>query len=205
MQLKDLEISKRIDALNIKASFTTFPYLENLSFLDYQTLKTGIKSLLKTEPEFFLLDEEILESTIEIITIYNKKEILKRLYELQNISINTKETLKNRYMEREYFKRGELFTQQDYLELIELDGLLLNEVNYNYILDEPYILNSISYLKQELNDYYKENKEANNYLYTILKILKRKKYYDLKTEALINSLLQLFPKDDKVITFAKRI
>ena len=108
-------------------------------------------------------------------------------------------------MEREYLKRGELLTHQDYLELIELDSLLLSEVNYNYILDEPYLLNSISYLKQELNDYYKENKEANNYLYTILKILNRRKSYDLETKADIKSLLQLFPKDDKVITFAKKI
>ena len=111
------------------------------------------------------------------------------------------------YLESEYLKRGFIFNYIDYLELLELDDLLLRETNYNYLLENPYILNSISYLKKEFSDYYSVNRKADNYLLTILNILEKRNYYDTYDVIAINNILELFPnrEDEKIITFAKRI
>ncbi len=91
--------------------------------------------------------------------------------------------------------------------MLELDDLLLREINYNFLLGNPYILYSISYLKKEFIDYYSKNRKADNYLLTILNILEKRQYYDTETVVSINAILELFPNKDeeKIITFAKKI
>ena len=71
MQLRDLPIDKRIKAINVKSCLAYEDYLESLKSCDFDTLKKGVKALLEIEPEFFLIDEEFLDSVIEIISIYN--------------------------------------------------------------------------------------------------------------------------------------
>ena len=91
--------------------------------------------------------------------------------------------------------------------MLELDDLLLREINYNFLLGNPYILYSIIYLKKEFIDYYSKNRKADNYLLTILNILEKRQYYDTEAVVSINAILELFPNKDeeKIITFAKKI
>ena len=83
---------------------------------------------------------------------------------------------------------------------------MISEENYNCILDNPYILQSISYLKREFSDYYAKNRKADNYLLTILNILK-KRYYDIGSSFDMDSIFSLFPnhEKEKIITFAKKV
>ena len=158
MQLRDLPIDKRIKAINVKSCLAYEDYLESLKSCDFDTLKKGVKALLEIEPEFFLIDEEFLDSVIEIISIYNDTDTLVTLLKLKKLSTIFKEKRRDRFLEREYVKRNFIKDYEDYLELLELDDLLISEENYNCILDNPYILQSISYLKREFSDYYAKNR-----------------------------------------------
>ncbi len=206
MQLRDLPIDKRIKAINVKSCLAYENYLESLKSCDFDTLKKGVKALLEIEPEFFLIDEEFLDSVIEIISIYNDTDTLVTLLKLKKLSTIFKEKRRDRFLEREYVKRNFIKDYEDYLELLELDDLLISEENYNCILDNPYILQSISYLKREFSDYYAKNRKADNYLLTILNILK-KRYYDIGSSFDMDSIFSLFPnhEKEKIITFAKKV
>lgn len=207
MQLKDLSIENRRYALNIKADMTDDNRLEVLKTNDYKSTIKGIHALLVSEPNFFLVNEDFLNTALEVSTIYNDGFAKERLNELKELSDTEIEERARSYIESEYLKREFVFTYLDYLELLELDDLLLRETNYHYLLGNPYILHSISYLKKEFSDYYSTNRKADNYLLTILNILDKRLYYDTETLVLINSVLELFPnrEEEKIITFAKKI
>src|SRR5699024_6834929 len=140
-------------------------------------------------------------------TIYNDAFAKDKLNELKELSSTEIEERARSYIESEYLKREFIFTYLDYLELLELDDLLLRETNYHYLLGNPYILHSIRYLKKEFSDYYSTNRKADNYLLTILNILDKRNYYDTEAVVSINSVLELFPnrEEEKIITFAKKI
>lgn len=88
--------------------------------------------------------------------------------------------------------------------MLELDDLLLREKPYYSLLDNPYVIFSIPYLKKIFSDYYQENKKADNYLYTILKRLS-KRVDSMDDLVAIYDTLSLFDDDTKIITFSKRI
>ena len=207
MQLRDLSIENRRYALNIKADMTDDNRLEVLKTNDYNATIKGIHTLLVSEPNFFLVNEDFLNTALEVSTIYNDRYAKDRLNELKELSDTEIEKRARSYIESEYLKREFVFTYIDYLELLELDDLLLRETNYHYLLGNPYILHSISYLKKEFSDYYSTNRKADNYLLTILNILEKRDYYDTEPVFSINSILELFPdrEDEKIITFAKKI
>ena len=207
MQLRYLSIENRRYALNIKADMTDDNRLEVLKTNDYNATIKGIHALLVTEPNFFLVNEDFLNTTLEVSTIYNDRYARDRLNELKELSDTEIEKRARSYIESEYLKRKFVFTYLDYLELLELDDLLLRETNYHYLLGNPYILHSISYLKKEFSDYYSINRKADNYLLTILNILEKRDYYDTEPVFSINSILKLFPnrEEEKIITFAKKI
>ena len=207
MQLRDLSIENRRYALNIKADMTDDNRLEVLKTNDYNATIKGIHDLLVSEPNFFLVNEDFLNTALEVSTIYNDRYARDRLNELKELSDTEIEKRARSYIESEYLKREFVFTYLDYLELLELDDLLLRETNYHYLLDNPYILHSISYLKKEFSDYYSTNRKADNYLLTILNILEKRGYYDTEPVFSINSILELFPnrEEEKIITFAKKI
>ena len=207
MQLKDLSIENRRYALNIKADMTDDNRLEVLKTNDYKSTIKGIHALLVSEPNFFLVNEDFLNTALEVSTIYNDGFAKERLNELKELSDTEIEERARSYIESEYLKREFIFTYIDYLELLELDDLLLRETNYYYLLGNPYILHSISYLKKEFSDYYSTNRKADNYLLTILNILEKRDYYDTEATRSINSVLELFPnrEEEKIITFAKKI
>ena len=207
MQLRDLSIENRRYALNIKADMTDDNRLEVLKTNDYKSTIKGIHALLVSEPNFFLVNEDFLNTTLEVSTIYNDRYARDRLKELKELDVSEIEKRARSYIEREYLKREFVFTYIDYLELLELDDLLLRETNYHYLLGNPYILHSISYLKKEFSDYYSINRKADNYLLTILNILEKRGYYDTEPAFSINSILELFPNrvEEKIITFAKKI
>ena len=207
MQLRDLSIENRRYALNIKADMTDDNRLEVLKTNDYNATIKGIHALLASEPNFFLVNEDFLNTTLEVSTIYNDRYARDRLNELKELSDTDIEKRASSYIESEYLKREFVFTYIDYLELLELDDLLLRETNYHYLLGNPYILHSISYLKKEFSDYYSINRKADNYLLTILNILEKRDYYDTEPVFSINSILKLFPnrEEEKIITFAKKI
>ena len=207
MQLRDLSIENRRYALNIKADMTDDNRLEVLKTNDYNATIKGIHALLVSEPNFFLVNEDFLNTALEVSTIYNDRYARDRLNELKELSDTEIEKRARSYIESEYLKREFVFTYLDYLELLELDDLLLRETNYHYLLGNPYILHSISYLKKEFSDYYSINRKADNYLLTILNILEKRGYYDTEPAFSINSVLELFPnrEEEKIITFAKKI
>ena len=207
MQLKDLSIENRRYALNIKADMTDDNRLEVLKTNDYKSTIKGIHALLVSEPNFFLVNEDFLNTALEVSTIYNDGFAKDKLNELKELSSTEIEERARSYIESEYLKREFIFTYLDYLELLELDDLLLRETNYHYLLGNPYILHSISYLKKEFSDYYSTNRKADNYLLTILNILEKRDYYDTEATRSINSVLELFPnrEEEKIITFAKKI
>ncbi len=207
MQLRDLSIENRRYALNIKADMTDDNRLEILKINDYNATIKGIHALLVSEPNFFLVNEDFLNTALEVSTIYNDRYARDRLNELKELSDTEIEKRARSYIESEYLKREFVFTYLDYLELLELDDLLLRETNYHYLLGNPYILHSISYLKKEFSDYYSINRKADNYLLTILNILEKRDYYDTEPVFSINSILKLFPnrEEEKIITFAKKI
>ena len=207
MQLRDLSIENRRYALNIKADMTDDNRLEVLKTNDYNATIKGIHALLVSEPNFFLVNEDFLNTTLEVSTIYNDRYARDRLNELKELSDTDIEKRARSYIESEYLKREFVFTYIDYLDLLELDDLLLRETNYHYLLGNPYILHSISYLKKEFSDYYSINRKADNYLLTILNILEKRGYYDTEPAFSINSVLELFPnrEEEKIITFAKKI
>lgn len=207
MQLRDLSIENRRYALNIKADMTDDNRLEILKINDYNATIKGIHALLVSEPNFFLVNEDFLNTALEVSTIYNDRYARDRLSKLKELSDTEIEKRARSYIESEYLKRKFVFTYLDYLELLELDDLLLRETNYHYLLGNPYILHSISYLKKEFSDYYSTNRKADNYLLTILNILEKRDYYDTEPVFSINSILKLFPnrEEEKIITFAKKI
>lgn len=207
MQLSDLSIENRRYALNIKADMTDDNRLEVLKTNDYNATIKGIHALLVSEPNFFLVNEDFLDTALEVSTIYNDRYAKDRLSKLKELSDTEIEKRARSYIESEYLKRKFVFTYLDYLELLELDDLLLRETNYHYLLGNPYILHSISYLKKEFSDYYSINRKADNYLLTILNILEKRDYYDTEPVFSINSILKLFPnrEEEKIITFAKKI
>lgn len=207
MQLRDLSIENRRYALNIKADMTDDNRLEVLKTNDYNATIKGIHALLVSEPDFFLVNEDFLDTALEVSTIYNDRYARDRLNELKELDVSEIEKRARSYIESEYLKREFVFTYLDYLELLELDDLLIGEENYHRLLGNPYILHSISYLKKEFSDYYSINRKADNYLLTILNILEKRNYYDTEAIVSINSVLELFPnrEDEKIITFAKKI
>ena len=207
MQLRDLSIENRRYALNIKADMTDDNRLEVLKTNDYNATIKGIHALLVSEPNFFLVNEDFLDTALEVSTIYNDRYARDRLNELKELSDTEIEKRAKSYIEREYLKREFVFTYIDYLELLELDDLLIGEENYHRLLGNPYILHSISYLKKEFSDYYSTNRKADNYLLTILNILEKRNYYDTEPVRSINSVLELFPnrEEEKIITFTKKI
>ena len=207
MQLRDLSIENRRYALNIKADMTDDERLDVLKTNDYNSTMKGIHALLVSEPSFFLVNEDFLDTALEVSTIYNDRYANDRLSKLKELEQSEMEKRARAYIESEYLKRDFLFTYEDYLELLELDDLLLRETNYNYLLGNPYIIYSISYIKKEFSDYYSVNRKADNYLLTILNILEKRNYYDTEAVVAINSILELFPdrEDEKIITFAKKI
>ena len=207
MQLRDLSIENRRYALSIKADMTDDNRLEILKINDYNATIKGIHALLVSEPDFFLVNEDFLNTALEVSTIYNDRYARDRLSKLKELSDTEIEKRARSYIESEYLKRKFVFTYLDYLELLELDDLLLRETNYHYLLGNPYILHSISYLKKEFSDYYSINRKADNYLLTILNILEKRDYYDTEPVFSINSILKLFPnrEEEKIITFAKKI
>ena len=207
MQLRDLSIENRRYALNIKADMTDDNRLEVLKTNDYNATIKGIHALLISEPNFFLVNEDFLNTALEVSTIYNDRYAKDRLSKLKELDVSEVEKRASSYIESEYLKREFVFTYLDYLDLLELDDLLLRETNYHYLLGNPYILHSISYLKKEFSDYYSINRKADNYLLTILNILEKRGYYDTEPAFSINSVLELFPnrEEEKIITFAKKI
>lgn len=207
MGLRDLSIENRRYALNIKADMTDDNRLEVLKTNDYNATIKGIHALLVSEPNFFFVNEDFLNTALEVSTIYNDRYARDRLNELKELSDTDIEKRARSYIESEYLKREFVFTYIDYLDLLELDDLLLRETNYHYLLGNPYILHSISYLKKEFSDYYSINRKADNYLLTILNILEKRGYYDTEPAFSINSVLELFPnrEEEKIITFAKKI
>lgn len=181
--------------------------LESLSLNDIETNIKGLHALLVTEPNFFLIHEDFIDNSLTISRLYNDNFAINKLTSLKELPEDTKEERARNYLRREYFKREFVFSYDDYLELLELDDLLLRETNYHYLLENPYIIYSITYLKKELDDYYMYNKKADNYLYTILKLLLKKGYSDIDSVIAIMSALNLFSYKDngKIITFAKKI
>ena len=73
MQLRDLSIENRKLAINIKADMTDDERLDVLKTNDYNTTIKGIHALLASEVNFFLINEEFLNTALEISNIYNDR------------------------------------------------------------------------------------------------------------------------------------
>ena len=105
MQLRDLSIENRRYALNIKADMTDDNRLEVLKTNDYNATIKGIHALLVSEPNFFLVNEDFLNTALEVSTIYNDRYARDRLSKLKELSDTEIEKRARSYIEREYLKR----------------------------------------------------------------------------------------------------
>ena len=204
MQLRDLSIDDRRLVISMKADLSSEYYKEALLSNDIKTNLKGLNNLLEVDPDFLLLDSNFLEAAYFISYILNNKSFLLKLEELTYLEEKAKQRRRDAYFERERFYRGFPFDFDDYLEMFELDDYLLREKSYYSILDNPYLVYSIPYLKNIFSDYYDENKKADNYLYTILKRLSNTLTITDDLVA-VNDILSLFDNDDKIITFSRRI
>lgn len=204
MQLRDLSIDDRRLVISMKADLSSEEYREALLSNDIKTNLKGLSNLLKVDSDFLLLDSNFLEAAYFISYILNNKSFLLKLEELTYLEEKAKQRRRDAYFERERFYRGFPFDFDDYLEMLELDDYLLREKSYYSILDNPYVIYSIPYLKNIFSDYYDENKKADNYLYTILKRLSNTLTITDDLVA-VNDILSLFDNDDKIITFSRRI
>ena len=204
MQLRDLSIDDRRLVISMKADLSSEYYKEALLSNDIKTNLKGLSNLLKVDSDFLLLDSNFLEAAYFISYILNNKSFLLKLEELTYLEEKEKQRRRDAYFERERFYRGFPFDFDDYLEMLELDDYLLREKSYYSILDNPYLVYSIPYLKNIFSDYYDENKKADNYLYTILKRLSNTLTITDDLVA-VNDILSLFDNDDKIITFSRRI
>ena len=193
MQLRDLSIDDRRLVISMKADLSSEYYKEALLSNDINTNLKGLNNLLEVDPDFLLLDSCFLEAAYFISYVLNNKSFLLKLEELTYLEEKEKQRRRDAYFERERFYRGLPFDFDDYLEMLELDDYLLREKSYYSLLDNPYLVYSIPYLKNIFSDYYDENKKADNYLYTIIKRLSN------------NEMLKLFDNGDKIITFSRRI
>lgn len=110
MQLKDLSIENRRYALNIKADMTDDNRLEVLKTNDYKSTIKGIHALLVSEPNFFLVNEDFLNTALEVSTIYNDRYAKDRLNELKELDVSEVEKRARSYIESEYLKREFVFT-----------------------------------------------------------------------------------------------
>ena len=204
MQLRDLSIDDRRLVISMKADLSSEYYKEALLSNDINTNLKGLNNLLEVDPDFLLLDSSFLEAAYFISYVLNNKSFLLKLEELTYLEEKEKQRRRDAYFERERFYRGFPFDFDDYLEMLELDDYLLREKSYYSILDNPYLVYSIPYLKNIFSDYYDENKKADNYLYTILKRLSNTLTITDDLVA-VNDILSLFDNDDKIITFSRRI
>lgn len=204
MQLRDLSIDDRRLVISMKADLSSEEYREALLSNDIKTNLKGLNNLLEVDPDFLLLDSNFLEAAYFISYILNNKSFLLKLEELTYLEEKEKQRRRDAYFERERFYRGFPFDFDDYLEMLELDDYLLREKSYYSILDNPYVIYSIPYLKNIFSDYYDENKKADIYLYTILKRLSNTLTITDDLVA-VNDILSLFDNDDKIITFSRRI
>ena len=113
--------------------------------------------------------------------------------------------MKDDFYNKESLARKFVFTYDDYMELLELDDLLLKQYDSSLLIDNPYILFSISYLKTLFSDYYDTFREADDYLYSILLKLSLDKTLSNMDLIAINETMELFNRKDKakanIITF----
>ena len=147
MQLRDLSIDDRRLVISMKADLSSEEYREALLSNDIKTNLKGLSNLLKVDSDFLLLDSNFLEAAYFISYILNNKSFLLKLEELTYLEEKAKQRRRDAYFERERFYRGFPFDFDDYLEMLELDDYLLREKSYYSILDNPYVIYSIPYLK----------------------------------------------------------
>ena len=209
MQLTDLNLKKRLGVVELKADLIDKNSYSILQTNHKNINKENFHSLLATEEAFFLLNSNILSVAHLTAFLGNDKKSLKQLQTLKQMKKSFQQEKLKQYILNEQFKRGFRFDLEDYLEMLTLDDLLLKEVEYDYIIDSPYLFYSISYLKNIFKDYYQENIAANFYLYTILQELKNDPssyYYNFNQ---IERALNLFAiekpkKKRKIITISAR-
>ena len=100
MQLRDLSIENRRYALNIKADMTDDERLDVLKTNDYNSTMKGIHALLVSEPSFFLVNEDFLDTALEVSTIYNDRYAKDRLSKLKELDAREMEKRARAYIER---------------------------------------------------------------------------------------------------------
>ena len=206
MQLRDLSIENRFKALNIKSIMTDDERVSLLFLEDYYSVVNGINALIATEPAFFLINDDFLEAGLLVSEFHNNHFAIKELEELYDLDNKDKEQMMNDFYDKECLVRKIVFNYDDYMELLELDDLLLKGYDYNDLIDNPYILFSISYLKTLFSDYYATNRKADNYLYNILLELSKDKTLSNMDLIAINETMELFTErgNAKIITFPKK-
>lgn len=208
MQLRDLSIENRIKALNVKSIMTDEERVSLLFSEDYMSCVKGINALVATEPAFFLINDDFLEASLYVSEFYNNYFAINELEDISSLDFEDKEKMKDDFYNKESLARKFVFTYDDYMELLELDDLLLKQYDSSLLIDNPYILFSISYLKTLFSDYYDTFREADDYLYSILLKLSLDKTLSNMDLIAINETMELFNRKDKakanIITFPRK-
>ncbi len=198
MQLTNLKIKERLKVSEFKAALASFD--NNFILLNSEASKMSkmLNKLIEVEKEFLLVDESILSAAIMVSIFNHDKRTLEKLDSLANLDLRTKNELVTSYLDKERFKHGYYFDRKEYLDLVCLENMLLQEKEATSIDNSPYILYAANYLKYTYKDYYEENIAASYYLYIMLLDLENNN--DLPNDTLfqLKNCLQSFEdKKDK--------
>lgn len=207
MQLSDFNEENFKAALSLKADFMDAENDVIILQNDIETNKRGFRTLLLSEPYFFFINDSFVDIGLFLAKSLGDNFSYRKLSSLKKIPTDKKIELAKNYIYQEQMRRGYRFDYYEYQEILETEDLLLREASYNYLLDSPYMLYSISYLKTMFSNYY-QDPIKDNYLYTILKVLSKDNSLDTDSIIAINSTMELFDnetKNSKIITFSKKI
>ena len=204
MQLTNLKIKERLKISEFKATLASFD--SNFILLNSEANKTSkmLNKLIEIEKEFLLVDKSILQASIMVSIFNHDKKTLKKLNSLANLDSQTKNALVTSYLDRERFKHGYYFDRKEYLDLVCLENMLLQEKEATSIDTSPYIIYAANYLKYTYKDYYEKNTAASYYLYIMLLDLENNKN-DLSDNTIfqLKSCLQSFDtkkEKEKIMT-----
>ena len=203
MQLTDLKINERLKVSEFKATLASFD--NNLILLNSEAGKTSkmLSKLIEVEKEFLLVDESILSAAIMVSIFNHDKGTLEKLDSLANLDSKTKNELVTAYLYKERFKHGYYFDREEYLDLVCLENMLLQEKEATSIDNSPYVLYAANYLKYTYKDYYEENIAASYYLYIMLLDLENNKDLPDNTLFQLKNCLQSFEENkdkEKIMT-----
>ena len=203
--LSNLPIQKRMNVCTLKANLACVERQNAIEAMPVAIFRSSLRDLLREEPAFLLLDQAMFDDVLSFCQASFDEKNYVRLLKLAKESLSEKQKQIIKYLECDYFKRGVCYDLSQYPEMLEIDDNLLQQnMDFDFLLDSQFVLNSIRYVKLAFADYYEKNHWANQYLYQIYKAVEAE---DVLSFEAFYSMETLFHggNQPKVYTFSKKI